>query len=180
MFNQFARATRLALLDAQRRAANVVTDEHLLLALVNQPDTTSATLLRTAGVTPSTVDSAFRTAERKAGLSDAEAAMLLRELGIDLDEVVAQVERAFGENALVSGGPAARPEASSARRVPFAPVAKDVLRGALDQVRSMRHRELRDEHLLLALAAHEGVAGQLLAAHGLSYLDVRAQLAKAS
>jgi ATP-dependent Clp protease ATP-binding subunit ClpA len=179
MFNQFARAARLALLeaarDAQKRAAHVVTDEHLLMALVNQPDTTSAALLRTAGVTPSTVDSAFRTAERKAGLSDAEAATLLRELGIDLDAVVAHVERSLGENVLVSSEPPAR-----RNRPPFAPVAKDVLRGALDQVRSMRHRELRDEHLLLALAAHEGVAGQLLAAHGLSYLDVRAQLAKAS
>lgn len=178
MFNQFARAARLALLeaarDAQKRAAHVVTDEHLLMALVNQSDTTSAALLRTAGVTPSTVDSAFRTAERKAGLSDAEAATLLRELGIDLDVVVAHVEQSLGENVLVSAEPARR------NRPPFAPVAKDVLRGALDQVRSLRHRELRDEHLLLALAAHDGVAGQLLAAHGLSYLDVRAQLAKAS
>lgn len=179
MFNQFARAARLALLeatrDAQKRAANVVTDEHLLMALVNQPDTTSAALLRTAGVTPSTVDSAFRTAERKAGLSDAEAAMLLRELGIDLDAVVAHVEQSLGENVLVSSEPSVR-----RNRPPFAPVAKDVLRGALGQVRSLRHQELRDEHLLLALAAHEGVAGQLLAAHGLSYLDIRAQLAKAS
>jgi ATP-dependent Clp protease ATP-binding subunit ClpA len=174
MFNQFTRAARLALLDAQQRAANTVTDEHLLLALVNQPDTTSATMLRTAGVTPSTVDSAFRTAERKAGLSDAEAATLLRELGINLDDVVAHVEQALGENALVTADPPTR-----RGRPPFAPIAKDVLRGALEQVRSMRHRELRDEHLLLALAAHEGVAGQLLAAHGLNYLDVRTQLTKA-
>jgi hypothetical protein len=45
---------------------------------------------------------------------------------------------------------------------------------------SMRHRgALGNEHLLLALAAHEGVAGQLLAAHGLGYLDVRARLTRA-
>jgi hypothetical protein len=62
----------------------------------------------------------------------------------------------------------------------FAPVAKDVIRGALDQARSLRHRgELSGEHLLLALAAHDGVAGQLLAAHGLGYSDVRARLTQA-
>jgi ATP-dependent Clp protease ATP-binding subunit ClpA len=179
MFNQFARAARLAVLEAVRSAehgrATRVTDEHLLLALLNQQDTTSANWLRTAGVTSSGVDDAFRTAERKAGLSDAEAATLLRELGIDLDEVVAHVERALGENVLAAPG-TARPRRN---RVPFAATAKDVLRGAHDQARSLRHKELRDEHLLLALAAHEGVAGQLLAAHGLSYLDLRARLTRA-
>ncbi|HEX6357312.1 Clp protease N-terminal domain-containing protein [Actinophytocola sp.] len=179
MFNQFARAARLAVLeaarDAQNRAAAEVTDEHLLLALINQPETTSAELLRQAGVTSAKVDAAFRTAERKAGLSDAEAATLLRELGIDLDEVVARVEQSLGEKALVG---VARPRRH--HRPPFAPTAKDIIRGALSQARSLRHKELSNEHLLLALAEHEGVAGQLLAAHGLSYLDVRAQLAKAS
>jgi ATP-dependent Clp protease ATP-binding subunit ClpA len=175
MFNQFARAARLAVLQAAHEAGNrspEVTDEHLLLALISQQDTTSATLLRTAGVTSAKVDEAFRTAERKAGLSDAEAATLLRELGIDLDEVVAHVERSLGENVLNMAGMAQR-------RPPFATVAKDILRGAIDQARSMRQKELRDEHLLLALAAHEGVAGQLLTTHGLGYLDVRAQLAEA-
>jgi ATP-dependent Clp protease ATP-binding subunit ClpA len=175
MFNQFARVARLAVLQAVHEAGNrapQVTDEHLLLALISQQDTTSATLLRTAGVTSDKVDQAFRTAERKAGLSDAEAATLLRELGIDLDEVVAHVERSLGENVLNTAG-------AAHRRPPFAMVAKDILRGAIDQARSMRQKELRDEHLLLALAAHEGVAGQLLTTHGLGYLDVRAQLAKA-
>lgn len=177
MFNQFARAARLAVLEAVREAGNrspEVTDEHLLLALINRPDSTSSTLLRAAGLTSDKVDEAFRTAERKAGLSDAEAATLLRELGIDLDEVVAHAERSLGENVLNSAS--AQP---SRTRPPFATVAKDILRGALDQARSMRHKEIRDEHVLLALAAHEGVAGQLLTAHGLSYLDVRARLAKA-
>lgn len=177
MFNQFARAARLAVLEAVREAqsgqASSVTDEHLLLALVNQAETTSSDWLRTAGVTASKVDAAFRAAERKAGLTDADAARLLAELGIDLDEVVGRVEQALGENVL------AEPVKPPRNRVPFAPSAKDVLRGALDQARSLRQKALRDEHLLLALAADDGVAGQLLAAHGLGYLDVRARLAKA-
>jgi ATP-dependent Clp protease ATP-binding subunit ClpA len=177
MFNRFATMARLAVLAAAQQAradrAASVTDEHLLLALVNQSDTTSSELLSAAGLTSSEIDAAFRTAERKAGLSDDEAALLLSELGIDLDEVVAHVEDALGENALAD-----TPQPGNGR-VPFAETAKDILRNALDQAKSMRHKELRDEHLLLALAAHEGVAGQLLAAHGLSYLDIRALLAKA-
>jgi ATP-dependent Clp protease ATP-binding subunit ClpA len=176
MFNQFTRAARLAVVESIREArgqAVEVTDEHLLLALTNQQNTTSAGWLRAAGVTPSTIDAAFRAAERKAGLSDAEAELLLRELGIDVDEIVARVEQKLGENAL-AGAPRSR------RRMPFGLVAKGIVRGAVEQARSLRHKEPRDEHLLLALAAHDGVAGQLLAAHGLSYLDVRARLARAS
>lgn len=178
MFNQFTRAARLAVLEAVREAghrAPRVTDEHLLLALLNQQDTMSSSLLHAAGVTSAKVDAAFRTAERKAGLSDAEAATLLSELGIDLDEVVAHAERSLGENALT---PTDVPQPARTRP-PLTPVAKDILRGALNQARSMRHKELRDEHLLLALAAHDGVAGQLLASHGLGYLEVRTHLAKA-
>jgi ATP-dependent Clp protease ATP-binding subunit ClpA len=177
MFNRFATMARLAVLAAAREArtsrAGEVTDEHLLLALVNQRHTTSSGLLAAAGLTADKVDEAFRTAERKGGLSDAEAATLLSELGIDVDEVVAHVEDALGENALVE---LSKPRKGS---VPFAATAKDILRGALDQARSVRARELGDEHLLLALAAHDGVAGQLLAAHGLSYLDIRTHLTKA-
>ncbi|MFI7679896.1 Clp protease N-terminal domain-containing protein [Actinophytocola sp. NPDC049390] len=167
MFNRFTAVARHVVHEATRQARNEVTDEHLLLALLDQPGTTSARLLSDAGVTPSTVDTAFREAERKGGLSDAEAAAVLSELGIDVDEVVASVERALGEDVLV-------PPAGRNR---FTRTAKDVLRGALDQAKSLRARELGDQHLLLALAAHDGVAGQLLATHGLSYLDVRARLA---
>ena len=166
MFNRFTAVARHVVHEAARQARNEVTDEHLLLALLDQPGTTSARLLTDAGVTASTVDAAFRAAERKGGLSDAEAAAVLSELGIDVDEVVASVERALGKNALVP--PAGRPR--------FTRTAKDVLRGALAQAKSLRARELDDQHLLLALAAHEGVAGQLLTTHGLSYLDIRAHL----
>jgi ATP-dependent Clp protease ATP-binding subunit ClpA len=167
MFNRFTAVARHVVHEAARQARNEVTDEHLLLALLDQPGTTSARLLSDAGVTPSTVEAAFREAERKGGLSDAEAAAMLSELGIDVDAVVASVERALGKDVLVP--PAGRPR--------FTRTAKDVLRGALDQAKSLHDHELGDQHLLLALSAHDGVAGQLLATHGLSYLDVRARLA---
>ncbi|MGB3438054.1 MAG: Clp protease N-terminal domain-containing protein [Actinophytocola sp.] len=167
MFNRFTDVARRVVREAAREANREVTDEHLLLALLDQRGTTSAKLLSAAGVTPDKVGQAFRTSERKGGLSDAETAAVLCELGIDVDEVVASVEHALGENVLA-------PPAHGGR---FTRTAKDVLRGALAQAKSLRDRELGDEHLLLALAAHDGVAGQLLADHGLSYLDVRARLA---
>ena len=168
MFNRFTAVARQVVHEAARQARNEVTDEHLLLALLDQPGTISARLLSDAGVTPPSVDAAFRSAERKGGLSDAEAAAVLSELGIDVDEVVASVERALGKDALVP--PAGRPR--------FTRTAKDVLRGAVDQAKSLNARELDDQHLLLALAAHEGIAGQLLATHGLSYLNIRTRLTK--
>lgn len=166
MFNRFTAVARHVVHEAARQARDEVTDEHLLLALLDQPGTTAARLLSDAGVTPSTVDAAFREAERKGGLSDAETAAVLSELGIDVDEVVSSVEHALGKNVLV-------PPAGRNR---FTRTAKDVLRGALTQAKSLRARELGDQHLLLALAAHQGVAGQLLTTHGLSYLYIRAQL----
>lgn len=178
MFNRFAMAARAAVLAAVREAqagrASEVTDEHLLLALLRQHDTKSSGLLTAAGVTETTIDTAFRESERKGGLSDAEAESLLRELGIDVDQVVATIEESLGEHLL---GDVPRQRAG---RVPFATTAKSILRGALHQARAMRDKELRDEHLLLAIAAQEGVAGRLLAGHGLSYLDIRSLLAKAS
>ncbi len=168
MFNRFTDVARRVVAEAAKQARREVTEEHLLLALLDQEGTTSARLLSEAGVTADKVDAAFRTAERKGGLSDAEATAMLRELGIDVDEVVATVERALGQGVLTP----------PAREHSFGDAATDVLRAALSQAKSLRDRELGDEHLLLALAAHDGVAGQLLAAHGLSYLDVRARLKK--
>lgn len=166
MFERFTPVAKQVVRDAVRTARREVTDEHLLLALLGQEGTKSAKLLSETGVTPDKIDEAFRAAERKGGLSDTEAEAMLSELGIDVDEVVAGVESALGKGVLT-------PPAREGR---FGRTAKDVLRGALVQAKSMRHRELGDEHLLLALAAHGGVAGQLLATHGLSYVDVRARL----
>lgn len=171
MFNRFATTTRKAVIAAAEQAraeCAEVTDEHLLRALVRRDGAMAADLLATAGVTESAIDTAFREAERKGGLSDAEATTLLTELGIDVDHVVTAVEQTMGEGALMS-----RHHGKKGR---FTATAKDILRGALAQAAGLRAKELREEHLLLAIAAHDGVAAQLLAAHGLTYLDIRARL----
>jgi ATP-dependent Clp protease ATP-binding subunit ClpA len=175
MFNRFGEPARRAVIDAVSTAhagpAREVTDEHLLLALVRQQHTRSSDLLAAAGVTEAAVHAAFRAAERKAGLSDAEVATLRGALGIDVDEVVNAVERSLGEHAL-AGGPRRR-----ATRAAFATTAKAILTGALRESKALRDKELRDEHLLLAIAAHNGVAAGVLASHGLSYLDIRSRMA---
>jgi len=178
MFNRFASAARLAVIEAVRVAQTgrsaEVTDEHLLRALLAQPGSTSAGLLDAAGVTGDKVDAAYLAADRKGGLSDAEAESLLRELGIDVDQVVERIESKLGAHAL------ADVSRRRGKHVPFGGTAKSILRGALREAQARRDRDLGDEHLLLAIAAHDGVAAQLLASHGLSYLDIRARLAKAS
>jgi ATP-dependent Clp protease ATP-binding subunit ClpA len=175
MFHRFADPARRVVVEAVTTArattAPEVTDEHLLLGLVRQRDSRAATLLATAGVTEADVDAAFRAAERRAGLSDTEIATLRGALGIDVDEVVAAVERSLGHHALAD-----RPRRRGSR-ASFAPTAKAILTNALKEAKSLRHKELRDDHLLLALAAHDGVAAEVLATHGLSYLDIRTSMA---
>jgi ATP-dependent Clp protease ATP-binding subunit ClpA len=175
MFNRFGEPARRAVIDAvataQASTAPQVTDEHLLLALVRQHDTRSSDLLAAAGVTEADVDAAFRAAERKAGLSDTEVATLRGALGIDVDEVVSAVERSLGQHAM-----AAAPRRRKANTT-FATTAKAILTGALREAKSLRDKKLRDEHLLLAIAAHDGVAAEVLTTHGLSYLDIRSRMA---
>lgn len=170
MFNQFARAARLAVLDAARvaRDAPAVTDEHLLLALVAQRQTASSEILDAAGVTAEKVAGAYRAAERRGGLTDAEARSLLDAFGIDVDRVLEQVGALEPVPAL----------ASRRSWVPFGGGAKAVIKGALREAAALRERELRDEHLLLAIAAAGGVGGEMLAEHGLTYAGLRARLVR--
>lgn len=178
MFERFTRAARQTVLDAVRAAQDArvpeVTDEHLLLGLLRQQGTTTSTLLADAGVTAEVVSGAYRAAERKGGLSDAEAASLLSEFGIDVDQVVAQVEGTLGQNALAGGRRMRR------RHIPFTDTAKSLLAGALREGKAMRDRQLGDVQILLAISAHGGVAAQLLDEHGLSYVDLRRKLSRAS
>ena len=166
MFEKFTSAAREAVLtavvEAEKDRSPKVTEQHLLLALL------TSDLLADSPVTRDMVRYAYRTVERQAGLTDADAAAL-EELGIDLDEVVRRVESAHGENVLADRRGRRR------RHTPFAPEAKQVLAGALREGREMNDRTLGAEHILLAIAARGEVAAQLLAANGLDYRKLRAK-----
>lgn len=172
MFEKFTRAARETVLaaveEAEQDRAPKVTEQHLLLALLTHGATT-ADILAEADVTRDKVVAAYRTVERQAGLTEADAAAL-RDLGIDLDEVVKQVENVHGDNVLSD-----RRRREKRRHTPFTAEAKQVLTGALREGRELNDRTLGDEHILLAMAARGDVAAQVLAANGLGYPELRAR-----
>ncbi|MCT2585732.1 Clp protease N-terminal domain-containing protein [Actinophytocola gossypii] len=177
MFERFTHATRQVVLDAvteaEREQAPEVTPEHLLLALLN--GTRSAPVLAEAGITRQALLEAFAATHRQAGLTDADT-QALAELGIDVPAIVDTVERTHGPGALA----APRRRHYPMSHIPFAPTAKAVLSGALRQAKERRHRHIGDDHVLLALATTSGPAAQALAAHDLTYPDLRTRLAQAS
>jgi len=176
MFERFTRQAREvvtgAVEQAEREGARRVGAKHMLLALLGR-ETRSSALLAEAGVTREVVAEAFDVITRRGGLTDAEADAL-RSLGIDVDTVVEHVEREHGTGAL------SEPRAARLARVPFADETKDLLSATLHQALDNRDRRIGDEHMLLALAAGGGAAAQVLAAHGLTYAQLRARLAKAA
>ncbi|HEV7648343.1 MAG TPA: Clp protease N-terminal domain-containing protein [Actinophytocola sp.] len=175
MFERFTKPARQVVTDAvdeaERERAPRVAPKHVLLALLGK-ETRSAAVLAGAGVTREALLEAFEVIARRGGLTDAEAEAL-RSLGIDVDTVVEQVEREHGAGALTE------PRTPRLARVPFADETKELLVTTLRQAVERGDRRIGDEHLLLALA-FSGGAAQVLAAHGLTYPELRARLAQAA
>ncbi|RKT57968.1 Clp protease N-terminal domain-containing protein [Saccharothrix australiensis] len=161
------RAVHAAVAEAERAAAGEIAPEHLMLALLDTP------VLAEFGVTRAAVEADFREIRRKGGLSRADEEAL-KGLGIDVGQVVASVERSWGEGALATRPPTLR------RRLfgtPFHPAAKKVLTRGLVEARDLGHRKLRREHLVLALLAGRGSVAEVLAARGVHYTEVRRRVA---
>ncbi|MGP4018606.1 Clp protease N-terminal domain-containing protein [Saccharopolyspora sp. 5N708] len=181
MFEKFTSATRQAVIRALREAeqhkAPEVTEEHLLLALVADPTTTASRLLAEHDVHRDTVTSAYERARRLGGLSDSDAEVL-RELGIDLHNVVANIERSLGVDAL-SEQPR-KPRRFFKSHTPFSAGGKRLLEATLREAVELRDRHLNNEHLLLALLHGNGIAAELLRRHGMTYQTVRAAVRNAA
>jgi ATP-dependent Clp protease ATP-binding subunit ClpA len=171
MFERFTKNARStvkgAVAHAERADADGVTEEHLLLALLDLDGGPSAAALTTLGVDGrrASVEAALAEARRRGGLTRADADALAG-LGIDVTEVVAKVEATHGAGALAGGRKPVRPR--SGRR-PFTRPAKDVLERSLRVALGRGDRRIGDEHLLLALAARPGVVADVLADHGATY-----------
>jgi ATP-dependent Clp protease ATP-binding subunit ClpA len=178
MFERFARAAREAVVDAHARAqaehAPGITDDHVLAALLTGPQ--AAQLLPAVGLTP---DDAVQiladvaAARRRGGLTAADAEALAG-LGIDLDEVLAAVERQLGAGALA---PAARRRGRSRLRASRG--FQQVLGSAVRRARASGDRELRPEHLLLALVGRRDPIAEALAARGVTAATVLEALDRA-
>ncbi|WP_432087603.1 Clp protease N-terminal domain-containing protein [Streptomyces sp. bgisy095] len=177
MFEKFTKGARAvvtgAVAVAEREGAPSVTEEHLLLALLDAEDSRAADVLRVLGTTErrASLEAALAAARRRGGLSAVEVDALA-DLGIDVTRIVARVEETHGPGALA--GPDARNR--RAKRRPFTRESKKVLEQSLRVCLGRREKAIGDEHLLLALTARPGVVSEALADHGVTYTTVERAL----
>ncbi|WP_240134921.1 Clp protease N-terminal domain-containing protein [Streptomyces sp. MUM 178J] len=176
MFERFSKDARdvvtCSVALAERAGAESVTEEHLLLAMLDQEGTRAAFAFAALGMADrrASVETGLAEARRRGGLSRADADALAG-LGIDVAEVVSKVEAVHGEGALQRGGKPKRRWAPGHRG--FTPSAKDVLEKSLRIAIARGDRHIGGEHLLLALTAMPGVVAEVLADHGATYESVQ-------
>ncbi|QFR00277.1 peptidase [Streptomyces phaeolivaceus] len=178
MFERFTKDARAVVLGAVEHAehaqAREVTEEHLLLSLLERKAGRASFALAALGLAEAdrraSVRRGLAEARRRGGLSRADADALSG-LGIDLSEIVSRVEEAHGAGALESGGKGVARSALgrlSGHR-PFTRDAKDVLTRSLRAAHAHRDGHIGDEHLLLALTTRPGVPAEILADHGVTH-----------
>ncbi|MYR95614.1 MULTISPECIES: Clp protease N-terminal domain-containing protein [unclassified Streptomyces] len=178
MFERFthgARATvKGAVAQAERVGAGSVTEEHLLLALLEQEGSRASFALAALGLSGrrASLDASFAEARRRGGLTKADTEALAG-IGIDVDAVVGRVEGAHGEGALAAGRSGRR--WWSGHR-PFTPGAKTILEKSLRVALGRGDRFIGEEHLLLALTATPGTVADVLAEHGATHATVHRAL----
>ncbi|RZU49049.1 ClpA/ClpB-like protein [Krasilnikovia cinnamomea] len=180
MFERFTRSAREAVVRATTEAKQLrqspVGTEHLLLALLADPDWAPAATLRADGV-----DAAYVRAEilrRAGGIAgpgadapdpEAEDAAALKAIGIDLDAVRRTIEETFGPGAL------RLPRETEPKRrgfmsrfygsghTPFSDRAKKVLELSLREAIRLKHNYIAREHLMLGLLReNHGLAARIL------------------
>src|SRR5690554_4139422 len=101
---------------------------------------------------------------------DGVAVAVMRSMGVDLDELTASIEKTITS----TGG-----MMTIGQMLPFTPRAKKVLEIAANEARSMSHKYIGTEHLLLALMKDtESAAANALAAAGLEYERVKEEINK--
>ncbi|MEU3267490.1 Clp protease N-terminal domain-containing protein [Streptomyces bacillaris] len=178
MFERFTRGARAtvkgAVAQAERAGAASVTEEHLLLALLEQDGSRASFALASLGLPRrrASLEAAFTEARRRGGLTRADTEALA-EIGIDIGAVVSRVEGAHGEGALAAGRTGRR--WWSGHR-PFAPGARTILEKSLRIALGRGDRSIGEEHLLLALTATPGTTADVLAEHGATYATVHRAL----
>ncbi|MFD3788003.1 Clp protease N-terminal domain-containing protein [Streptomyces cyaneofuscatus] len=178
MFERFTQGARVtvkgAVAQAERVGAASVTEEHLLLALLEQEGSRASFALAALGLSGrrASLDASFAEARRRGGLTKADTEALAG-IGIDVDAIVGRVEGAHGEGALAAGRGSRR--WWSGHR-PFTPGAKSILEKSLRVALGRGDRFIGEEHLLLALTAAPGTVADVLAEHGATYATVHRAL----
>jgi ATP-dependent Clp protease ATP-binding subunit ClpA len=174
MFARFTEQAREAMDLAQGEAGRIrhpwLGTEHLLLALLNQPGTSTRFVLDGLGVTRPAVERALHEAlgdPPEDGILGEEDERALRTLGIDLHVVRARVEETFGQGALER----ARPGRCG---VPVMPRLKQSLERA---AREAGGGSIGTDHLLLGMVQVRGaLAVELLEKLGVTPDAVRVKV----
>jgi ATP-dependent Clp protease ATP-binding subunit ClpA len=166
MLERFTKRARAVVERAATHATDATADrvrpEHLLAAVLDDPDSLAVRVLVDCGADPARVREEL--AARRSGYVDGldeDDAEALASIGIDLDEVVRRIDRNLG------GRPTRRPR--------FSREAKKVLELSLREALGLHHRYIGTEHLLLGLARSEDrVVADTLATFGLALPALRA------
>lgn len=191
MFEKFTDDARIAVVQAQaiarRWADPEIGAQHLLAALIDAPNTPPGRLLAEHQIGWEQLTQELAKISRRGGVTDADSEAL-RDLGIDVEAVVRQVESTHGENALRGSGETS--ESSGRGRlfglfggeknrghIPFTTEAKRVLTRTLHEAVQLGDRHIDGEHMLLSLVSTPGVCADLLTAYGLDHATIRAHLA---
>jgi ATP-dependent Clp protease ATP-binding subunit ClpA len=212
MFERFTAGARAIVVQAQEHARRMghgyIGCEHLLLAAASTGEPAGAAL-RELGVTPEGVEAEIVRLiglGQAAGLFSALDRDALASIGIDIDAVRAQIEAAFGPDALTRGGsgtcrgPAvARGPLALLRRsrgagrgrdtaagahparptghIPFTPHAKKSLELSLREAVARHDGYIGAEHLTLALVGMDaGAVPPILSALGTTQAALRAAI----
>jgi ATP-dependent Clp protease ATP-binding subunit ClpA len=155
----------LAGAEAQRLRHTAVGTEHLLLACLYEAEP----VLEQLGLSPEELRAELEERFGDASRREHEA---LAAIGIDLDEVRRRVEERFGPGALE------RTRAAGACRMTVARPVKRTLEQARREAAGLSARDVRAEHVLLALALEpNGLAASMFLRRGISTTDLRAAAA---
>lgn len=176
MLERFTQKARAVVVGAQEEARTAghsyVGTEHLLAAMAALGDGAAYHALSAVGLTAEVVREEI--GRRVGGVGrlsegDAEA---LRTIGIDLDAVVASVEKSFGPGALDAPS-----SAKSRGHRPFTKRAKKVMELALREALRLGHSYIGTEHLLLGLIReNDGLAMQIMRDRGIDLAAVQSTL----
>ncbi|MEU1126486.1 Clp protease N-terminal domain-containing protein [Streptomyces sp. NPDC005899] len=178
MFERFTEGARAAVTgavaQAERAGSDHVTEEHLLLSLLEGTGSRSSFALAALGLVDrrASVEAELAQARRRGGLTKADTEALAG-LGIDVTEIVARVEDAHGEGVLAGNR---RNRRRWSKHRPFTTGAKGILERSLRVALGRGDRFIGEEHLLLALTACPGVVADVMADHGATYATVERAL----
>jgi ATP-dependent Clp protease ATP-binding subunit ClpA len=148
MFERFTARARAIVVRAQQDAregrATHIAPQHLLSALLQDPDSLAVKVLHDLGASPDRMLQVLGRRRQGAAGLDASEVEALRSIGIDAEEVVRRIEAELGT-------PLADNGRGTAGHIPFAKGAKKVLELALREAIALGHKEIGTEHVLLGL-----------------------------